>query len=161
MDIPHIKDLIVGCDKIKQLESEDFFLSSFMAVVPNLSLATDSVMVNFYNKKKNQIASFSLNGDELKLTGISPPMKEVEIAPLGIEKPLMSVEEAMKKCTSRAKDDEISRVVCVLRISSNSRNESGPCWHINIFLKNLHILSVVFDAENGEEIASSTKKLTV
>jgi len=160
MDIAQIRSLIADNEKVKELESEDFFLSSLMVVAPNLSSAPESIIVNFYNKEKNQIASFSAEPSGLKFSSISPPIKEVEITTLAIEKILLNADEAMKKCSSNTKDDEISRVVGVLRMSSNLKNENGPCWHINMFLKTLKVLSVVIDAESGQEIASSTSKLT-
>lgn len=160
MDLPRIKSLIESNERVSELKAKNFFLSSLMLVSKLLSSPSHSTTVNFYNKQKNELASFSLSESGLEFSGLSPPMREIEIVPLEIEKVAIGEEEVMKKCGHRAPEETISRIVLVLRTSTNSKAENGPCWQINIFLKNFQVVSVVFDAENGEEIASTKMNLS-
>ncbi|MBI4177047.1 MAG: hypothetical protein HY516_01650 [Candidatus Aenigmarchaeota archaeon] len=160
MDIPKIKSLIEGSEKVLELEKEGFFLSSFMYMARSLSAPPHSTIVNFYHKLRNELASFNVDESRLEFAGLSPPMKETEIIPLEAGKISMTAEEAMRKCGSKAPDEAISRVVLVLRMSTNSKAENGPTWQVNIFLKNFSVVSAVFDAENGEEIASTKMSLS-
>lgn len=160
MDIPKIKSLIESSEKAAELRAENFFLSSVMLVSKSLAAPSHSTTVNFYNKQRNEIASFNASESGLEFSGLSPPMRETEILPLEIEKVAIGEEEVMKKCGPKAPEETFSRAVLVLRTSTNSRTENGPTWQASIFLKNLHVVSVVFDAENGEEIASTKMSLS-
>lgn len=160
MDVPGIKSLIEGSEKVSGLKKEGFFLSSFMYLARSLSAAPHSVVVNFYHKQRNELASFNATGGGLEFAGLSPPMKETDIIQLEIDKVALGVEDVMRKCGPKAPDESVSRVVLVLRTSTNSRAENGPTWQASIFLKNFSVVSAVFDAENGEEIASTKMSLS-
>ncbi|MBI4174210.1 MAG: hypothetical protein HY517_01080 [Candidatus Aenigmarchaeota archaeon] len=160
MDIQKIKSLIEGSEKASELKAENFFLSSLMLVSRSLLSPPHSVIVNFYNKLRNELASFSASETGLEFSGLSPPMRETDIMPLEIEKAAVEAGEVAKKCGHRAQEETISRIVSVLRTSTNASAENGPCWQVNIFLKDFQVVSVVFDAENGEEIASSKMSLS-
>ncbi|MBI4167675.1 MAG: hypothetical protein HY515_01835 [Candidatus Aenigmarchaeota archaeon] len=160
MDIQRIKSLVESSEKVAELKKEGFFLSSFMYLAHSLAKGPHSVIVNFYNKQKNELASFNANEKGFEFAGLSPPIKETEIIPLEVDKIVLEADEAMKKCGSKAPEEAISRIVLVLRTSTNSKAETGPTWQVNIFLKNFHVISTVLDAENGEEIASSKMSLS-
>ncbi len=160
MDIQRIKSLIESSEKVAELKKESFFLSSLMYLARSLLAQPHSVVVNFYNKQKNELASFDVDESRFEFAGLSPPMKETEIIPLEIDKVVLGADEAVKKCGSKAPEEAVSRIVLVLRTSTNSEAENGPTWQVNIFLKNFHIISTVFDAQNGEEIASTKLNLS-
>ncbi len=159
MDISTVKELIGNSEKAASLAADGFFLSSVMFISRGLSAPPDSVMINFYSREKNELASFSAGQNGLSFSGLSPPMKETGILPLDFARVSASREEVMQKCASKAADNLISRVVLVLRTSSNANGEAGPCWQANLFLNDLNILSVVFDAKTGEELSSTKTKL--
>ncbi|MBI3412458.1 MAG: hypothetical protein HY051_00040 [Candidatus Aenigmarchaeota archaeon] len=160
MDIPKIKSLIGASDKAAELKSENYFLSSVMFILRSLSSPAHTATVNFYNKTRNELASFSLRENSLEFAGLSPPMKETEIMPLEIERTRLEADDIMKKCGGKTDENSISRIVLVLRTSTNSKTENGPTWQASIFLKNFQVVSVIFDAENGEEIASTKFNLS-
>ena len=154
-----IKELMGNNEKAASLAADGFFLSSVMFISKAPSAPPDSSMINFYSNKKNELASFSADQGRLSFSGLSPPVKETEIRPLDLARVSMGREEVMKECASKSAGSLISRIVLVLRTSSNASGGAGPCWHVNIFLKDLHILTIVFDAENGEELLSTKTKL--
>ncbi len=160
MDIQKIKSLVESSRRVSELAKEKYFFSSVMLVTGSLESKANSAVVNFYNREKNEIASFNVAGDNMEFSGLSPPMKDTEIMALKINKASLNPEDAMKKCLSKAPNESISRVVSVLRTSTNARAETGPTWQVNIFLKNFNVISTVIDAETGEEIASSKMSLS-
>ncbi len=159
MDVSSVKELIMGSEKAASLVADGFFLSSVMFISKDVSALPNSVMINFYSKKNNELASFSAEQDGLSFSGLSPPMKETGIRPLDLERVSVDREDIMKRCAPKAADSMVSRIVLVLRTSSNASGEAGPCWQANLFLKDLHVLSVIFDAENGGELSSAKTKL--
>ncbi|MBI2084938.1 MAG: hypothetical protein HYT71_00300 [Candidatus Aenigmarchaeota archaeon] len=160
MDIQKIKSLVETNKRVSELNKQNYFFSSVMLVTSALESKANSALVNFYNREKNEIASFNATENGMEFSGLSPPMKETEIMPLEIDKAKMDPEEAMKKCLAKAPKESISRVVSVLRTSTNANAETGPTWQVNIFLKNFNVISTVIDAETGEEIASSKMSLS-
>ncbi len=159
MEMEQIKALIKGNEKAATMVSAGYFLASIMFVSKTLFDEPASTMVNFYNRDKKEIAAFSIEPDGMKFSGLSPPMKDVDINPLDMERVSTSMAGMAKKCVSRNEGALITRAVFVLRTSSNSKGETGPCWHANMFLANLHVLSIIFDAETGDEISSTKTKL--
>ncbi|MFH0889761.1 MAG: hypothetical protein V1836_01275 [Candidatus Aenigmatarchaeota archaeon] len=154
-----IRGLLDSNEKVSKLLTDGYFLSSIIVMTDSFSTPPKQVMVNLYNKSKNELASFSFNGNDLEFSGLSPPMKESEIPPLNIDKACAKPEDILSKCKTKVQAENIARVMLVLRTSTNSKSEAGPSWHVNIFLKNLKALSIIFDAENGEEIASTQMKM--
>ncbi len=160
MDIQKIKSLVESSGRVAELNKENYFFSSVMLVTSSLEATANSAVVNFYNRQKNEIASFNATESGIEFAGLSPPMKETEIMQLEINKVSVCPEDAMKKCMAKAPKESISRVVSVLRTSANARAGVGPTWQVNMFLKNFNVISTVIDAETGEEIASSKMSLS-
>src|SRR3989344_8340230 len=128
MDIQKIKSLMESSERVAELNKENYFFSSVMFVTNSLELNGGSAVVNFYNREKNEIASFNATDNGMEFAGLSPPMKETEIMQLEINKVSLGPEDAMKKCLAKAPKESISRVVSVLRTSTNARAENGPTW---------------------------------
>ena len=133
--------------KTWETSHEQGYLSSFFAIVEGD--APKSWQVDFYTPDKDQITSFTLNGETIEMQESSKIFKEKEtkVEQLDLTNVKKDLQEAFEIANmvseEQCKGETITKKIVILQ------NIKQPLWNLSYITSSFNILNVKIDAEKG------------